>query len=194
MQSPQLENGRKTALLIFRILGSPAYVTILEQRPDQSWRLINTYPLDTYGLATTITFPALIRPDEHQIMISHRPLGHGSNYWHYDTLVVRIYEGRPEIVFDEVEELHFDFPEGRSSAAQQESAHFYVIPGDDDSQSRSEILEEQVIQQHTQTVRRWRLFSWDSVDGRFWPQPLSKEDAFGLLKVNKLTYKRVRIK
>jgi hypothetical protein len=180
---PALESNREYAVLVLRSEQCWFdFIVILRHKATKDWELVETYPVFCKYGHSPISFPALLKQGQQEIMINRDNLVSGTGFWQFNTTIIRIQDQKPDIIFDEIQELNFFVPEQGGNTEETERGSFFIVPSDDPSIALSDILEKQVIVRHKQRIVRWRIFSWDVRMNRFRSQPLDDLSASGALK------------
>jgi hypothetical protein len=181
---PVLEPSQEYAALVLRSEQCWFdFVVILRHKAPKDWELVETYPVFCKHGHSPISFPSLLKQGQQEIMINRDNLVSGTGFWQFNTTIIRFQDQRPDIIFDEIQELNFFVLDPRGGNTQEaERGSFFIVPSDDPSIALSDILEKQVIVRHKQRIVRWRIFSWDVQMNRFRSQPLDDLSASGALK------------
>jgi hypothetical protein len=188
IEFPLLEAGKPYAVLIFRSGYGPGscwfdFVSILRKISSEQWEFVATYPLFSRDRHPAITFPSLVKAGQREIMIDRDNIRSGTGDWQYDTVVVQIRDGRPNLIFDEIKELVFAVPaEREGNTEEEENGTFFIVPSDQQHEGAFNILEKQQIKKHKQSVTRWRLFTWAEDSRRFRAEAIDQTTAAEIQK------------
>jgi hypothetical protein len=186
---PVLEPGSSYAVLILRSqVCWEDYVVVMRREASKRWHFVISYPVFSKYGHSRISFPSLLRQGQQEIMIDRDCLAAGTGFWQYNTAVIRFQDRRPDVIFDDIQELNFFVPERVTSkdevgnTEETENGIFFIVPSDIPARSLSDILEKQIIARHKRRIVRWRLFSWDAETNRYRSQPVDEGTASDLLK------------
>jgi hypothetical protein len=186
---PALEPGFTDSTLIFRSEHCWwDFVVILRHTTSAAWTHVATYPVFSKYDHSAVRFPSLLKQGQQEIMIDRTNIISGTGFWQYNTTVIRMNRGRPEVILDESQESNLSVPDGKGSNTELlERGIFFVVPSEEPEKALCDSLEKQEISKHSQRIVRWRIFAWDSTMSRFRPQFVDESYANKLSKKSVLT-------
>jgi hypothetical protein len=177
-----LEAGRSHTVLVIRSEQCwYDFVVILRRAPKGHSTLVATYPLFSKYDHPSVSFPELIGAGIHEILIGRKSVGaSGTGVWQYDTLVIKLFDGRPRVIFNQPTEANLSVPSGKFDNTEEfQHSKWYLVPAGDPNYSRTDILEEQVACVHRTKLDRWWLHSWNprihSFEGYLIDEPSAKD-------------------
>jgi hypothetical protein len=156
------------------------FVVVLQREAENEWKLVRTIPLDTQIWTARISFPALVQPDEREIMIHDYTAERGTGMWQKDLVIWKLLQDRLEVVFDEVESLSFYVATGRmeeetGNTEQSQESVFTIEPADLGQSGYKDIIEKQTVKDHKTTIVRWKGFAWRPSLQRFQGNPTYRD-------------------
>jgi hypothetical protein len=185
---PALEPGFADSTLIFRSEHCWSdFVVILRRNPSGTWTHVATYSVFSKYDHSRVSFPSLLKQAQNEIMIHRTNIISGTGFWQYNTTVIRVHQGKGEVIMDESQESNLSVPDGKGGNTELlERGTFFVVPSDEPANALCDILEKQEISRHNQRIVRWRIFQWDSTMSKFRPQLLDDANAEALAKKSTL--------
>lgn len=174
---PALQSSHDWAVVVLRSEQCWWDFLVILRHTSKQWQLVSTYPIFGKSGHSPVSFPSLLKQGEQEIMIQRDNLVSGSGEWQYDTVIFRLVNGRPEVIFDETQELNFSIPAETGNTEESEKGTFFLIPSNDSAIAISDILEEQEIVRHKHRVVRWRIFTWWPEISRFRSQAIDEASA-----------------
>ena len=186
---PALEPGSGYSVLLFRTEHCwEDFVVILRHTTSAAWTHVATYPVFSKYEHARVSFPQLIKQGQDQIMIDRTNIVSGTGFWQYNTTVIRVHQGKAEVILDESQESNLSVPDHKGGNTELlERGTFFVVPSDEPANALCDILEKQEISRHNRRIIRWRIFGWDPTMNRFRPQLLDDANAEALAKKSTLT-------
>jgi len=164
-----LEPGRTHAVIVARSERCwNDFLTVIERVQRGQWRLVKTYRLFSKYDHPRIAFPELISTGTHEILIGRSAVGaNGTGIWQYDTMVVKLFGGDPQVIFDEPNEANLSIPMRGENADLFQHSKWYLVPSGNPGRNKMDIVEDQILCVNGTKVERWWWHSYDDTVRRF---------------------------
>jgi len=164
-----LEPGRTHAVIVARSERCwNDFLTVIERVQRGQWRLVKTYRFFSKYDHPRVAFPELISTGTHEILIGRSNVGaNGTGIWQYDTMVVKLFGGDPQVIFDEPNEANLSIAVNGEKADQFQHSKWYLVPAENPGRSKIDIVEDQTLCVNGTKVERWWWHSYDHAVRRF---------------------------